>query len=74
MGKLSSDNVRMHPVYCDYRDIARCWMLQLLVPLGAHKGLIKERHCTEDEVLHELGLSHLLEAEDFKENEASVGG
>lgn len=45
-------------------------MLQLLVTLGGHKEIINERHCTEDEVLHELGLSHLLEAEKFNSNEA----
>lgn len=59
-----------HPIYSDYRKIVHCWMLQLLVSLGGHKGMIHERHCTEDEVLHELGLSHLLEAEEFNANAA----
>ena len=44
-------------------------MLQALIPLGAHKAIICERHCTEDDVLHELGLSHLLEAKEFPANE-----
>src|SRR5208283_942903 len=39
-------------------------------PLGGHKGIIYERHCTEDDVLHELGLSHLLETTEFSANES----
>ena len=59
-----------HPIYSDYRKVVHYWMLQLLVSLGGHKGIINERHCTEDDVLHELGLSHLLEAEEFNANTA----
>jgi len=59
-----------HPIYSDYRKVVHYWMLQLLVSLGGHKGIINERHCTEDDVLHELGLSHLLETEKFCPNSA----
>jgi len=57
-----------HPIYSTYHDIAHFWMLQLLIPLGAHKAIINERHCMEDDVLHELGLSHLLETKEFDAN------
>lgn len=63
-----SHNNEFHPIYSDYRKVVHYWMLQLLVSLGAHKGIINERHCTEDDVLHELGLSHLLETEEFNAN------
>lgn len=63
-----SHNNEFHPIYSDYRKVVHYWMLQLLVSLGAHKGIINERHCTEDDVLHELGLSRLLETEEFNAN------
>jgi SpoVK/Ycf46/Vps4 family AAA+-type ATPase len=44
-------------------------MLQLLIPLGGRKKIFNEHHCIEDEVLHELGLSHLLEAQEFSARE-----
>lgn len=59
-----------HPIFSDYNEIIHKWMVQVLIPLGAHKAIICERHCTEDDVLHELGLSHLLEAKEFQANEA----
>ena len=68
--RRAGKNAVFHPIFSDYCGILRYWMLQLLVPLGAHKGIIHERHCTEDAVLQELGLSHLLETEEFKANEA----
>lgn len=61
-----------HPIHSAYRKIVHYWMLQLLMPLGGHKAIIMERHCTEDDVLHELGLSHLLEAEEFSANGAKL--
>lgn len=70
MRKRSSNNVGGHPIYIDYREVVHYWMLQLLIPLGAHKGIILEHRCNEDDVLHELGLSHLLEANEFNEGEA----
>jgi len=59
-----------HPIFNDYNEIIHNWMLQALIPLGAYKSIICERHCTEDDVLHELGLSHFLEAKEFQHNEA----
>lgn len=59
-----------HPIYGDYSEVVHYWMLQLLIPLGGHKGIILEHRCDEDDVLHELGLSHLLEAKEFNAGEA----
>ena len=67
--KLSGNNVCRHPIISDYSEIIHNWMLQVLIPLGAHKAIIVERHCTEDDVLHELGLSEFLEAKEFQANE-----
>jgi AAA+ superfamily predicted ATPase len=68
--KTSGKYISGHPIFSDYNEIIHHWMLQALIPLGAHKAIICERHCTEDDVLHELGLSHLLEAKEFEANEA----
>lgn len=59
-----------HPIYDDYRQIAHYWMLQLLVPLGGHKSMISEHCCSEDDVLHELALSHLLQTKAFSAKDA----
>lgn len=64
-GKNKNKNSPIHPIYGEYRDIANRWMLELLVPLGAHKEMILEHLCREDDVLHELGLSDLAEANPF---------
>ncbi|MBU1215709.1 MAG: AAA family ATPase [Gammaproteobacteria bacterium] len=61
-----------HPMFGDYQQIIHYWILQTLVPLGAHKSIILERHCTEDAVLQELGLSHMIEAKEFNANEARL--
>lgn len=68
--RTRSHNNEFHPIYSDYRKAVHYWMLQVLVTLGGHKEIIHERHCREDEVLHELGLSHLLESEEFNSNGA----
>lgn len=68
--RLSSRNSGTHPIHEEYRDIVQYWMLEALVTLGAHKSIICERHCTEDGVLRELDLSHLIEANEFNANEA----
>ncbi len=60
----------IHPIYSEYRDIAQYWMLQLLVPLGAHKELIQDNHCRDDEVLHELGLSRVIDTVHFSKSDA----
>ena len=70
LGMRSGVNNESHPIYSDYREVVHSWMLQLLIPLGAHKILISERHCMEEDVLHELGLSHLLEADEFNAKES----
>lgn len=63
--KNSCKQSPLHPIYSEYRNVANRWMLELLVPLGAHKDLILEHLCREDEVLHELGLSHFVDAIPF---------
>ena len=68
--KRRARNSEFHPIYSDYRDVAHFWMLQILIPLGAHKGIILERHCNDDDVLNELGLSHMVETEKFNAVEA----
>lgn len=65
-----SHNNEFHPIYSDYRKVVHYWMLQLLVSLGGHKGIVVERCCNDDDVLHELGLSNLLEPEEFNANAA----
>lgn len=62
----SIDTPDIHPIYKEYRKVAQHWMLQLLVPLGAQKLLIKNNCCLNDDVLHELGLSHLVDIVPFK--------
>jgi SpoVK/Ycf46/Vps4 family AAA+-type ATPase len=56
---------QLHLVYTDYKSIAQWWMLNILIPLGAHKSLILEQHCHSDDVLHELDLSELANAIPF---------
>ena len=68
--KRHGTNVCGHPIFSDYNEIIHTWMLQALIPLGAHKAIIFEHSCGEDDVLHELGLSHFLEAKEFQHNEA----
>lgn len=68
--RLIRRNTGTHPIYEEYRDIVQYWMLETLVTLGAHKTIICERLCTEDGVLQEFDLSHLLEAKVFNANEA----
>ncbi len=60
----------VHSIYGDYQEIVHYWILQTLISLGAHKSIILERHCTDDEILQELGLSYLTEAQEFNANEA----
>jgi SpoVK/Ycf46/Vps4 family AAA+-type ATPase len=40
-------------------------MLELLVPLGAHKEMILEHLCREDDVLHDLGLERFVDTIPF---------
>jgi AAA+ superfamily predicted ATPase len=68
MRKRRVKNFSGHPIFSDYIEIIHNWMLQALIPLGAHKAIICEHHCNEDGVLHELGLSHLLEAKEYQAN------
>ena len=70
MRKRTTNDIGGHPIYSDYCEVVHSWMLQLLVPLGGHKGIIHEHRCDEDDVLQELGLSHLLEAKEFNAGEA----
>ena len=56
----------IHPIYSEYREVAHYWMLQLLIPMGGVNDLVRDDCCLDDDVLHELGLSNLLEAEVFK--------
>lgn len=70
LGGVSVRNAVTHPIYGEYRDIVRLWMLETLVGLGAHKAIICESHCTEEQVLRELDLSHLIEAKKFNAAEA----
>lgn len=65
-GKNKNKNSPIHPIYGEYRDIANRWMLELLVPLGAHKDMILEHVCRDDDVLHELGLSSFVDATPFE--------
>ena len=54
-----------HPVYDEYREIAHYWILQILVQFGAHKKIMNEVLCHEDEVLDELGLTRFTGPGDF---------
>jgi SpoVK/Ycf46/Vps4 family AAA+-type ATPase len=65
--KSKNKSSSLHPIYGEYSEIARRWMIELLVPLGAHKAMILEHVCRDDEVLCELGLSHLVDAVAYKQ-------
>jgi hypothetical protein len=66
-GENKNSNSPHHPIYSEYHYITNRWMLELLVPLGAHKDMILEHLCRDDDVLHELGLSDLAEAAPFNQ-------
>lgn len=57
----------LHPIYSEYHNIVSRWMIELLVPLGAHKEMILEHLCRDDDVFHQLGLSDLAEAVPFNQ-------
>ncbi len=69
---LSGKYVRTPTIYDDYRDIAQCWMLQILIKLGVHSVLFYGHRCMDGDVLFELGLGHLLEMDEFNGNEAKA--
>lgn len=54
-----------HMIYEDYKTIAHQWMLKILVDMGAHKPLLQEWRCDDEEVLVELGLPDFIEAGKF---------
>jgi AAA+ superfamily predicted ATPase len=63
--RRQANSVPIHPIYIQYRALIHYWMLQILVPFGGHKGFISDRFCSDDDVLDELGLSHLTQWETF---------
>lgn len=65
MGKRDNSVFLTHPVNSEYRDVAQYWMLELLVYMGAQKELLRHNFCIDVGILHELGLSYLVETTPF---------
>lgn len=45
----------------EQEDIARLWILRLLVPLGGHRGLLRETCFSDDSIAETVSLGHWLE-------------
>ena len=58
-----------HPVYKQYRDIARYWILQILFDFGVHKKVLLENMCIEDDILDEVGLEQYTVPGEYKMKE-----
>jgi len=71
--RISCEEIsQVHPIYSEYRELVHYWMLQILIPFGVYKKLLKDNECQDEDILYELGLSHLVEAEVFEANKVKL--
>lgn len=65
-----SNILLIHPIHIQYRELIHYWMLQIMVAFGGYKGFISDRFCSDDDVLEELGLSHIVVSDTFDSDAA----
>lgn len=46
-----------------YAELVRCWILRIMVRMGAHKQMLLNDFIRDDSVFHAVGLAHLLSLE-----------
>lgn len=56
----------------EQEDIVHLWILRLLVPLGGHRGFLREHGFTDDSLASAIGLGHWLETDAPEFNQRKV--